>query len=110
MQKLEYKKINDNLITIDLHNGYTVIAILSWKHEEQYYDVTLMLKENTIDKWDLMEDAEHLTLQADSKSVYRKALKMIADLNEDRFFDKYVDRYKFEEKCFEIGLELYDKE
>ena len=110
MQKLEYKKINDNLITIDLHNEYTVIAILSWQHEEHNYDVTLMLKENTTDMWDLIEKAEHLTFEANYKNIYKAVLKQVADLLTDGFFAKYIERYEYEINCFDRGNELYEKE
>lgn len=48
MDKLTYKRINDNLIMIDLHNGYTIIAIISWQKESHDYDVQLMLKKTLL--------------------------------------------------------------
>ena len=110
MQKLEYKKINDNLITIDLHNGYTVIAILSWQHEKQNYNVTLMLKENTINMWDLIEKAEHLTFEINYKFIYKAVLKQVATFLEEGFFDYYINRYEYEQKCFDRGNELFENE
>ena len=57
-KRLKYEKYRgmDNIITIDLHNGYITIAIIG-KNETGTYDVQLMLKENTVDKWDLIEKA-----------------------------------------------------
>ena len=52
-KRLKYEKYRgmDNIITIDLHNGYTVVAIIG-KDENEDYDVQLMHKENTVDKCD----------------------------------------------------------
>lgn len=109
MQKLEYKKINNNILMIDLHNGYTVIAILSWQHENHNYDVTLMLKENTIDQWHLIEKAEHITFETNYKNICKAVLKQVATFMEEGFFDYYINRFEYEQKCFEVGLEIDEK-
>ena len=52
-KRLKYEKYNnlDNIITIDLHNGYTVVAIIAQKDNSNNYEIELHLKENTIDRW-----------------------------------------------------------
>ena len=69
--RLEYKNYRGckDIITIDLHNNYTVIAIKSWNPDEHKYEVQLMLKENTVDKWDLIEKAESLEFNANYKTI-----------------------------------------
>lgn len=110
-KRLKYEKFmnTDNIITINLHNDYTIIAIIG-KDETGIYDIQLMLKENTIDKWDLIEKAEHLTFNATKKTIYSAILKQVATFLERGFFDYYIDRYEYELKCFEIGNELAEKE
>ena len=51
MERLTYENYRGckDILTIDLHNGYTVIAIKSWNPDEHKYTVQLMLKENTVD-------------------------------------------------------------
>ena len=53
MQRLKYEKFNNSndVISIDLHNGYTVIAITGFNAENTVYTTTLFLKEKTIDRW-----------------------------------------------------------
>ena len=43
MQKLKYEKINNSneVITIDLHNGYSVIAITGFDAENKVYITTI---------------------------------------------------------------------
>ena len=112
MQRLKYEKFNNSndVITIDLHNGYTVIAIKSWKPDDQKYIVQLMLKENTVDKWDLIEKAESLEFNVGHKIINSAILKHVATLLSDGFFDYYIKRYEYELKCFDIGNEIAEKE
>ena len=104
-----YRRCKD-ILTIDLHNNYTVIAIKSWNPDEHKYTVQLMLKENTVDKWDLIEKAESIEFNVDYKIINKAILKHVATLLYDGFFDYYIQRYEYELKCFDIGNEIAEKE
>ena len=110
--RLEYKNYRGckDILTIDLHNHYTVIAIKSWNPDEQKYTVQLMLKENTVDKWDLIEKAENIELNANYQTINSAILKQVSTLLEEGFFDYYIQRYTYELKCFDIGSDLYKGE
>ena len=110
--KLEYKHYKGckDIITIDLHNDYTVIAIKSWNPDEHKYIVQLMLKENTVGKWDLIEKAESLEFNVGHKIINSAILKHVATLLSEGFFDYYIKRYEYELKCFDIGNEIAEKE
>ena len=99
-----------DILTIDLHNDYTVIAIKSWNQDEKKYTVQLMLKEKTVDKWDLIEKAESIEFNVDYKIINKAILKYIATLLSDGFFDYYIQRYEYEMKCFDKGNSIYEKE
>lgn len=110
--RLEYKNYMGckDILTIDLHNDYTAIAIKSWNPDEHKYIVQLMLKENTVDKWDLIEKAESIEFNVDYKIINKAILKHVSTLLSDGFFDYYIKRYEFELKCFDIGNEIFEKE
>ena len=110
-KRLKYEKYRDinNIITIDLHNNYTVIAIIG-RIENDVYDVQLMLKEHTIDKWDLIENAEHLIFNVNPTTIYSAILKQVSEFLDEGFFDYYVDRYEYELTCSEIGNKIIEKE
>ena len=110
--RLEYKNYRGckDIITIDLHNDYTVIAIKSWNSDKHKYTVQLMLKENTVDKWNLIENAESLEFNVDYKIINKAILKHVATLLSDGFFDYYIDRYEYELKCFDRGNSIIEKE
>ena len=60
MQKLTYEEYRGckDILMIDLHNGYTIIAIKIWNKEKENYTVELRIKENTVDKWDLIDNKD----------------------------------------------------
>ena len=108
-KRLKYEKFRDtdNIITINLHNDYTVIVIIG--KDVDGYDVQLMLKEKTVDNWTLIEQAEHLRFNANYKTIYSAILKQVATYLEEGFFDYYIKRYEYELKCFNIGNSMVEK-
>ena len=105
----EYRGCKD-ILTIDLHNDYTVIAIKSWNPDEHKYTVELRLKKNSVDKWDLIEKAESLEFNVDYKIINKAILKHVATLLSDSFFDYYIDRYEYELESFDRGNSIIEKE
>ena len=112
MQKLKYERYNNSndVITIDLHNGYTIIAVTGFDAENRVYTTTLFLKENTIDTWKLIENAEYLEFHANNSTINSAILKKVSTFLEDGFFDYYIKRYEYEIKCIDIGNEIAEKE
>lgn len=110
-KRLKYEKYNnlDNIITIDLHNGYTVVAIIAQKNTSNNYEIELHLKENTIDRWELIEEAEHLAFNTNEKTIYTAILKTVSTYLQEGFFDHYIDRYEYELMCFDAGNKLYEE-
>lgn len=108
MQKLVYKRYRgcNDILTIDLHNGYTVIAIKIWDKDQKFYTVELRIKENTIEKWDLIDDANSLCFRTNFKFIDSVILNKVSKLLEDGFFDYYIKLYEYETKCFDVGNEI----
>ena len=108
--KLTYVKVNDNVITIDLHNGYTIMAISKWEPKTKGYITTLYLKDNTIDTLQLILGSENLEFHANYKTINSAILKYIGTRLEEGFFDNYIETYAFEQKCINSGYDLVEKE
>lgn len=106
-KRLKYNKYKnmDGIITIDLHNDYTILALID-RDEFGNYDVELRIKENTVEKWDLIEQAEHIAFNPNTKNIYSAILKTVGTYLHEGFFDHYIDRYEYELKCFDIGNEI----
>lgn len=112
MEKLTYKeyKGNKNILTIDLHNDYTVIAIKTFNKDKNIYTVDFMLKENTVSKWDVIEKTQDIEFDATSKSINSAILKQVATFLNEGFFDYYIQRYEYEMKCFDVGNDLAESD
>lgn len=108
-KRLKYEKWNgcDNVIVIDLHNGYSVIAIWSTENGTNF-TVTLHLKENTIDMWDLI--INDWQFSASIVTINAAILRTVADNLLDNFFESFIDRYKYYLRCSQLGCDLLDKE
>ena len=100
--RLTYENYNGckDIITIDLHNDYTVIAIKSWNPEN--FSVEFHLKEKTTDMWQLIQDTTTV-FNADNKTINSAILKHVATLFTDGFYDYFIERYEYDLKCFDIG-------
>ena len=115
MKKLRYEKYNNcgNIITVDLQNNYTVIAIFGQKKRldtKSEFVVTLFLNEKSIDNWKLIEEAENMIIRSDTRYIKPSILKKIAEYHEKGFFDYYIKRYENDLRCWEYGNdELFEK-
>lgn len=105
----KYETESNTSITINLFNGYTIEALAKWNNDEKKYYVTLRLRENTVEKWDTIEDAANIEMESDMKTIRRDMAIYVTDLSAKGFFKKYIDRYEFELKCFELGFEMLQK-
>lgn len=107
---LRYETEANVTVSIDLQNGYSVIAMARWDNEKKKYFTTLLLHENTVSKWDLIEEAASVEIESDMKTIKRDMTLYVTDLLTDGFFKKYIDRYEYELKCFDKGFEIMEKE
>ena len=100
--RLTYENYNGckDIITIDLHNDYTVIAIKSWNPEN--FMVEFHLKEKTTDMWQLIQDATTV-FNADNRTINSAILKHVATRFADGFYDYFIELYEYDLKCFDIG-------
>ena len=103
--KLTYTNYNGckDIIAIDLHNDYTVIAIKSWNPE--HFSVEFHLKEKTTDMWQLIQDATTV-FHADNRTINSAILKHLATRFADGFYHYFIERYEYDLKCFDIGNDV----
>lgn len=110
MERLSYQKLGDDTISIDLHNGFSVIAIELFNHEIQKYNVSLYIKNNEINLLDLMEEYAKLEFTADYKTIKPAILKAVSIILSKNGFDSYIKRYKYMTRCFDKGNEIFEEE
>ena len=103
---LRYEIIGNVTLKINLHNGYAVIAIAKWNRETEKYFVSFYLQDvkHNINHFDLIEDCENLEFDSDIKSIKTDITYFVTTLLSENALDKYIVRYEYEQKCFEIGI------
>ena len=109
MERLRYEKIAESVISVDLHCGYTIVALRQWVKNKKCYIVTLYLKDNTVDFLDLMEELENVKVFVDSKderTVNREIAQKITELYDSGQCAKYIERYEYTMRSFNIGNEI----
>lgn len=104
----EYKNCRD-IIKIDLHNDYEIIAIKSWNEDNHNYLVDFYLKERTIDKWSLLDEVENTEFNANFKTINSAILKQVSIFLDNGIINRYIDVYEYENKCLMIGNEQLEK-
>lgn len=107
---LRYETEASVTVSIDLQNGYSVIAMARWDNEKKRYYTTLRFHENTVEKWDLIEEAVNIDMESDMKTIRKDMAQYVTDLLADGFLKKYIDRYEYELKCFDKGFEVLERE
>lgn len=110
MDRLTYEeyKGNKDILVIDLHNNYSVIAIKLWNSETHNYTVEFRLQQNTVDKWDLIDETFYFDV--DYKIINKAILKQVSTLLSTGFFEKYINRYEYELDCFDLGNEIEESQ
>lgn len=102
---MKYEIIGDTSIIIDLHNGYSILAMSRWNKEYKLYDTALYIKKNDIDRFDLID----LTLSVETDNKKELCMKILKYV-ENTDFTYYVNRTKYELDCFERGNAIYERE
>lgn len=102
---MRYKIIADTSIIVDLHNGYSILAMSRWDKEERLYNATLFIKKNEIDRYDLID----LTLRVETDNKKELCMEILKYI-ENTDFTYYINRTKYELECFERGNALYERE
>jgi hypothetical protein len=112
MNRLTYKKYFDmeNVLVIDLHNGFSVIALKSFDNQNKVYQIQLRLMENSVGKWDLISEFENIKIRASAKAINSIILKMISEHCAGGSFEAEFDRCRYELRCFDKGNEILEKE
>lgn len=110
-EKLIYKRMNksDNAITINLRNGYSVMAITGWDCENSIYNTSLFLSKNGYDCWKIIEGAENLQFHANVRTIGPAILKQVSDYLASGFFASHIKRYEFMLACVDSFYKLLDQ-
>lgn len=93
---LRYENIANMTLLVNLHNNYSIVAMVKSNHKEEVdnYNMTLYIKRNDIDILDLIESQENINFDSNSKTIRVDVTKHITTLLSNGFFDYYIERYQ----------------
>ena len=104
---LKYTNIATVGISIDLHNDYSILAFANWSKENNCYETTFYIKRNDIDLLELIEKQENvLFVNSNAKSIRTDIADYVTTLLSQDFFTYYMNRYEYEQSCFDKGNEF----
>lgn len=101
-----YKNISTNTISIKINKNYEIIAMIMYHKETSDYDVNYYLLRTDIQLMDLMYTDEHTFNNSTLRSIKHDVVKYVEDYTKHGRFDRYINRYEYMLKCFELGNEI----
>lgn len=104
MKEFIYEDLG-KMLSINLHNGYTIIVIYKIKRDSKLCNYTLYLKDNQIDMLDLMEEFENISITVNHKFIKSILKNIIVNLFYNNKFDYYIKRYNEQQKCLCYGID-----
>lgn len=114
MLKSKYK---GTTIEIDLpeecgHEGYIVDCTYRYdKHEDKYLLSMWLRHKHICNGFNLAPqeiDTQYIT--SSRETITKDVCTIVETASLNGFFERYIQRYEYEQKCFERGNELYEKE
>lgn len=106
---LKYESMG-KAISVNLGNGYSIIALTKWDKEKERNVATLYLKDNKIPILDLIEKCEQLVLPYFNKTNFKSDMtNFIERCFVSGLFNEYIRRFQYQQKCFDIGSEALNE-
>jgi hypothetical protein len=110
MERLVYTRLGNDTVSIDLHNGYSIVAFELFNKEIKKYQVTFYIKDNEVSILDLIEKQNKVEFESDRTSINSIVLRHVGTLLSEGFYDYYMRRYDYMMKCFDKGNEIFENE
>ena len=96
-------------ISVKLPNtDYTIHMMAAYDKDNQIYNTKTYIERNDI--YDLSLINDDYKLESDSKNIKYDMANYITEQFNNGFFNYYIERYDYQQKCFEKGNEFYEDE
>lgn len=122
LRELMKPKFKGNTLTIELsdfgYENYIAECVYHFDKREEKYSLSIWLNRDDLeDRMRLSSkkvDTQYIpgTRETIVENICRivHQAATVADENGEKYFDRFVERYEYELKCFERGNELYEQE
>lgn len=96
-----------NTISVKLpKTDYTVHMMATYDKDNKIYNTKMYIERNDVNDLSLIKD--DCKLKSDSKVIRYDMANYITEQFNNGFFDYYMDRYEYQQKCFAKGLQYFE--
>ena len=101
---------NDGIsISVNLPNtDYTIHMMAIYDKDNGAYNTKMYIERNDVNDLSLISDNNEI--KSDSKNIKYDMANYITEQFNKGFFDYYIEKYDYQQKCFEKGNNFYEDE
>lgn len=100
---MRYENISTNTISVKINKEYEIIAMIMWHKDTADYDVSYYLTKPEIKMLDFMYAENNVFPTSDVRTIKHDVVKYIECLYKKGDFQRYINRYEYMLKCFDVG-------
>lgn len=107
---IRYENEANTVISVPINDSYKIYALPLWDKSEKLYHTRLYLVRKDIGNLVPIMEHENIEIKSDIKTVKIDLARYISNLNSKGSFKDYIQRYEYEQKCFDRGNESFEQE
>lgn len=107
---MKYENLG-NAILVPIVQNYSILAFIKNDKVKEKHTITFYLHRDNIPMFDLIEEVEDLSLpNIEKNSIKTYVCNFIEDCFKNGMFNKYIIRFEYQQKCFDIGVEILNSQ
>lgn len=107
---MKYENLG-NAILVPIVQNYSILAFIKNDKVKDKHTITFYLHRKDIPTYDLIEEVEDLSLpNIEKNSMKTYVCNFIEDCFKNGMFNKYIIRFEYQQKCFDIGVEILNSQ
>lgn len=107
---MKYENLG-NAILVPIVQNYSILAFIKNDKVKDKHTITFYLHRKDIPTYDLIEEVEDLSLpNIEKNSIKTYVCNFIEDCFKNGMFNKYIIRFEYQQKCFDIGVEILNSQ
>ena len=107
---MKYENLG-NAILVPIVQNYSILAFIKNDKVKDKHTITFYLHRKDIPTYDLIEEVEDLSLpNIEKNSIKTYVCNFIEYCFKNGMFNKYIIRFEYQQKCFDIGVEILNSQ
>lgn len=106
---LRYTILSDNTLQFPISGDYRIIAMANYKKNEKIFYTTLFLRRSDISTWNKIIELPAYDIEH-PRHIKTELARIVTEMYHGRKFQKYIEQFEYEQKCFDYGNDFYENE